>query len=127
MNDLEAFEQFWVSSGTTNREDKLEAWEAALEYEREKHTLKEAQRNRVFVEMARQLHEKQQETHLMQLKNMLKSIGFDGIVEEGEDKDAIDINADFSSDRKKVHGYQGFTARFEFNKDGSLNNVGIYE
>jgi hypothetical protein len=99
MNDLEAFEQFWVSSGTTNREDKLEAWEAALKYGRKK------------------------QTHIESFLEMLISIGYSGEVLQERDKFGVSI----SSNGDKVHGYMGFVAHFEFNPDGSLNNVGIYE
>ena len=133
MNSVEAFET-WYNNACYDSSDELyklrmlEVWNAAVEHERETYTLKEVQRNRVFVEMARRLHEKQQETHLQHLQAMLESIGFATRADYSGDLDAVEVTAQTSNPEKsKVHGYQGFVARFEFNKDGSLNNVGIYE
>ena len=62
-------------------------------------------------------------THLENFKEMLVSIGYTPeLVVEGN-KTMITL----SSNRDKVHGYMGFVAHFEFKKDGSLDNVGIYE
>jgi di/tripeptidase len=62
-------------------------------------------------------------THLEQFIEMLNSIGYTPKIEEEENKKAITL----SSNGENVHGYMGFVAHFEFKKDGSLDNVGIYE
>ena len=63
------------------------------------------------------------QTHLDNFIEMLVSIGYTPeLVVEGN-KTMITL----SSNRDKVHGYMGFVAHFEFKKDGSLDNVGIYE
>lgn len=62
-------------------------------------------------------------THLEQFKAMLISIGYIPEIVEENGKKSITL----SSNRNKVHGYMGFVAHFEFNEDGSLDNVGIYE
>lgn len=72
-----------------------------------------------FVAGAR--HQKQ--THIESFLEMLISIGYSGEVLQEKGKFGVSI----SSNGDKVHGYMGFVAHFEFNPDGSLNNVGIYE
>lgn len=62
-------------------------------------------------------------THLSQFVKMLTSIGYTPTIEMEEDKIMISL----SSNNDKVHGYMGFVAHFEFKKDGSLDNIGIYE
>lgn len=66
-------------------------------------------------------------THLEQFKEMLTSIGYNPkIVIEGG-KQGITLEGGMASDGARVHGYTGFVAHFEFNEDGSLDTVGIYE
>lgn len=54
---------------------------------------------------------------------MLESIQYSFEVHETELFDMIEI----SSDGNNVHAYQGFVTTLEFNKDGSLKTIGIYE
>ena len=63
-------------------------------------------------------------THIEQLKAMLISIGYEPKIVIEDDKQSITLEGKRGS---KVHGYIGFVAHFEFKKDGSLDNVGIYE
>lgn len=62
-------------------------------------------------------------THIEQFKEMLKSLNYSFNVVNESEYDLIQV----SSDGDKVHGYIGFVADFSFNKDGSINNIGIYE
>lgn len=62
-------------------------------------------------------------THLDQFKDMLISIGYNPEIKHDNDRLCITL----SSNQENVHGYMGFVAHFEFNEDGSLNNIGIYE
>jgi hypothetical protein len=62
-------------------------------------------------------------THLQQLETMLKSIGYQVEIVSRNNKHEITI----TSNGENVTGYLGFVADFEFNEDGSLKNIGIYE
>jgi hypothetical protein len=61
--------------------------------------------------------------HLEQFKIMLASIGYNPEIIAENGKQAITL----SSNGEKVHGYMGFVAHFEFDENGNLDNVGIYE
>lgn len=45
----------------------------------------------------------------------------------GEARDDGGITLDLHDDGNNISGYMGFTATFDFDKDGNLKGVGIYE
>lgn len=62
-------------------------------------------------------------SHIKQFVDMLASIGYDSEIEMHNNRLVITLE----SNNKNVHGYMGFVCYFEFNIDGNLNNIGIYE